>query len=389
MIKRLLFLYIFLGLCTTSFSQSSKEKTLFVIDSIPILNDLEEWNPLLEGDIADITVVKNRDSLKLLGYEQLGGVTYIFTREYRKRPDSVKAIPSLKQMEMINGAWHLHGIPYTGNYIDYFTNGRIQSKGTLLVGKMDGEMVVYYKNRNIKTVSNYRDGIENGKKKGYYKNGVLSYTDEMVDAKSTLYKGFYINGQPTYGKFSERKTTRYDTSFTYYSTGKLKEMKLIYNHAVVFNKKVNDGYIYDNLFSQSLNAGDLKNANRYLSKMFDIDSASAAVHTQRGRLLLKEYRFAWAIAEFDKALEIEPFDIVALQNRAFARVKKYQFEKVLPLSSELKLALYNSQDAVAIPAEDREKICIDLKLADNLLNNEYFIVKWVSAMMQNYCSEKE
>ena len=117
MIKTVL---ISLGLflfCKTSFAQIPKNTTLFVIDSIPILNDPEEWNSVLDEDIADISVVKGKDTLALLGYKKLDGIIYIFTKEYRNRPDSLKIIPSLKQMVMQNGIWHLGNIPYSGRYI--------------------------------------------------------------------------------------------------------------------------------------------------------------------------------------------------------------------------------------------------------------------------------
>jgi hypothetical protein len=64
MIKLPIFLLAFLSISVTSFGQISNEKILFVIDSIPILNDPEEWNPIDPTDIADITVVKDKDSLK-------------------------------------------------------------------------------------------------------------------------------------------------------------------------------------------------------------------------------------------------------------------------------------------------------------------------------------
>src|SRR5690242_10513810 len=107
-----------------SIGQTSNNKILFIIDSLPLLNDPEEWNQLLEEDISDIKVVKSKDSLKLFGFEKFEGVTYIFTKEYRKRPDSLKKIPSLKQLKFENQVWNFNGVPYTGKYIDYFNNGK-------------------------------------------------------------------------------------------------------------------------------------------------------------------------------------------------------------------------------------------------------------------------
>src|SRR6187402_1519803 len=128
MIKLLIFLLVFLLISTTSFGQISNEKILFVIDSIPILTDPEEWNPIDPNDIADITVIKDKDSLKRLRPEQLDGIVYIFTKAYRNRPDSIKRIPSLKQMVVKNEIWNLNGIPYSGKYIDYYNSGKYKTK---------------------------------------------------------------------------------------------------------------------------------------------------------------------------------------------------------------------------------------------------------------------
>ena len=69
---------------------------MFVVDFIPVIDDPEEGNEIMPTDIADITVIKNKDTLKLLGYGQFDGVTFVFTKEYRNRPESIKQIPSAK-----------------------------------------------------------------------------------------------------------------------------------------------------------------------------------------------------------------------------------------------------------------------------------------------------
>ena len=178
-----IFLLAFLSISATSFGQIPNEKILFVIDSIPILTDPEEWNPIDPIDIADITVIKNKDSLKLLRPEQLDGIVYIFTKAYRNRPDSIKRIPSLKQMVVKNEIWNLNGIPYSGKYIDYYNSGKIQNKGTLLNGKLNGELTVYFKNGNKKFISNYKDGILHGVWNDYYPNGVLLSSRKYADGK--------------------------------------------------------------------------------------------------------------------------------------------------------------------------------------------------------------
>jgi hypothetical protein len=82
-----------------SYAQVEQGNVLYIIDSIPVIEDPQPGNDIIESEIADITVIKNKDTLKLLGYEKLDGVIFIFTKEYRNRPAALKQIPSSRQMK--------------------------------------------------------------------------------------------------------------------------------------------------------------------------------------------------------------------------------------------------------------------------------------------------
>ena len=56
---------------------------LYIIDSVALYNNPEEWNKINDDDIADYTVITNSDSLKLLGWGDMRGITYVFTKAYR------------------------------------------------------------------------------------------------------------------------------------------------------------------------------------------------------------------------------------------------------------------------------------------------------------------
>ena len=161
-------LAVFIGLLffgKVSLGQNGGERLLYIIDSIPLINDAEDWNPILNEDIADVTVVKNKDILKQMGWGQLDGITYVFTKAYRLRPDSLKSIPGLKQMHFKNEAWYFKNEPYTGSYIDYYNSGRILNKGTLTGGKLNGAVTNYFKSGEIKEVTDFKDGKLNGFRK--------------------------------------------------------------------------------------------------------------------------------------------------------------------------------------------------------------------------------
>ena len=120
------------------------------------------------ADVADINYVSGRDKLKKLGWEKVDTVFYITTKEYHNRPDSIKRIPSLRQMEMQDSVWMIKGIAYTGKYIDYYNNGRKQSEGTIVNGRLDGKLTYYFQDGSVSAVTDYKNGSIHGWALKYY-----------------------------------------------------------------------------------------------------------------------------------------------------------------------------------------------------------------------------
>ena len=383
-----IFLLVFLSISLLSFGQSPGEKILFVIDSIPLFNDPEDWNPIDKEDIADIFVIKNKDSLKWLRPEQLDGIIYIFTKAYRSRPDRLKRIPSLKQMVMINQLWHLNNTPYSGKYIDYYNSGRIQNEGTLLNGKLNGELIVYFKNGNTKSVVNYKKGIQHGVSKQFYPNGMLMNSSVYKEGKGTRdYKSYFINGQ-IMSEIKRGKSGANDTSISYYSTGKVKEMTLLRSKQPAYNIKTNNFNEYTTYFFQSINNGNLKDANKYFYLIWKVDSTSSDTHFKKGLLMMKEFRFDAAIEAFDEALNLEPLMRETLVHRAVARIKKYKYPKAKPLSKDINETPLALQDIITIPADEQGKICADLRQAVFVDFSELYVPKLVPSSILNFCQNK-
>lgn len=109
--------------------------------------------------------------------------------------------------------------------------------------------------------------------------------------------------------------------------------------------------------------GDTKAAIKYCSKVIEIDSTYADAYFSRGTIKLNEFRFNEAIADFDQALKFEPLMELALANRAFARIRKYQFASSRTLSKNSDVTILASKDKVPIPGDEQEKICNDLQKA--------------------------
>jgi antitoxin component YwqK of YwqJK toxin-antitoxin module len=386
--RRPVLLILFLSLISDCpFAQDTSGPMLFVIDSIPLYNDPEPWNPITKEDIADMTVIRNRDSIRAFGWGEVAAVTFVFTKAYRNRPDSLKRIPSLKQMEQRNGAWYFKDTVYTGRYIDYYNSGRIQDEGALFDGMLNGEVTIYRKNGNRKTVSHYKEGKLEGAWNEYYPNGALSSSRNYKDGTALRgQKEYFINGR-LMQEFRSKGKTLYDSIVYYYSDGRIKQTLLIIN-GVSKSKKAEDLSYYDSHFFQALNAGKLKDANKYYYKIWLIDSMSNDTHYKEGLLLLKEFRFDEAIVAFDRALAIEPLMKEALAYRALTRLKRNKYRQVNVFSKEFKEGMLAPTDLLALSAVEQERVCADLGLANDTDMSEKYIQWLLPFPALNYCGIK-
>ncbi|MEO8861555.1 MAG: hypothetical protein ABI358_09040 [Ginsengibacter sp.] len=379
---------IFIGVLlsgTFSCAQDSGQKMLFVIDSVPLINDPEDWNPVSNEDIADFSVVKNKDSLKQLGWGQLDGITYIFTKAYRARPDSVKKIPGLKQMVLKDEVWLLNKVPYSGGYIDYYNSGHIQNEGTLRYGKLNGKLIVYFKSGAVKSVSDYKNGLLDGLMTQYYKNGALMQKTQYAEGKgSGIFEDHFINGQVESIK-KVKHGTRYDTIITYYSTGEIRQMRLMKNGTPVRGKKEDDVNYFSTMFLQSWNAGDTKEMEKNIFHLWLLDSSNITTRFYQGVVFTKEFHFNEAIAAFDKVLQSEPLDRNALLQRVLTRLKKYQFMRSVTSAIDKKEIPLTLQDIIAMPEDEQKKACHDLLLADEIDHTDYYVKKGVPEAILSYC----
>ena len=380
---KIIIIFITLILFTnTSFGQfSNNDRMLYVIDSIIVIDDPEEGNEILQTDVADMKIVKEKDSLKTMGYEQYDGVTFLFTTEYRNRSEIIKLIPSSKQMKKKDGAFYLNNNLYNGQFIDYYYSGNKQGEGTFLNGKLTGKRKVYYKNGKLNAEKTFKNGLENGLNNTFYPDGTLKETGEWVNGKEEgIWKSFYTNGQIAL-RNNYKSGEIYDTATKYYSTGKIKENVFIKNGKVIPDPglvKINQLMVKS---SESNKEGNIKAAIKYSSKAIEIDSTYAEAYFSRGTIKLNDFKFDDAISDFDKALKFEPLMAFALANRAFARIRKYQFASSRTLSHNSEVTVLALKDKVSVPEAEQEMICNDLQKAIFLGNKTKMIIEALS----DYC----
>jgi antitoxin component YwqK of YwqJK toxin-antitoxin module len=359
--------FIFFGLLfiwRVSKGQSTQEYIIYIVDSIPVIDDPgQEQNSLGPAEIGRMVVVTNKDTLKMLGFPHMDKAIFVFTKEYEGRSDSAKRIPRIKQMSRKNGKWFFEGspTPYSGPFIDYYFNGKKQDEGKLNDGKLTGLHTMYYYNGHLSFQRHYVDGIADGEEREYYQDGSLSQKgDFKTGAEEGIWEMYYPNGQvKQHNVFENAKMV--GESVSYYSSGKLKATELIKNGKALPDPAINK---IQKLYDKGVAAekdGDHGLAIKDYSKCLDIDNTYAEAYFGRGTVKLNTGQYESAIADLDIALQFEPYFKEALANRAFCRIQKHESSRVITGNKEITVMAI--KDKEPIPQAETVKICTDLKRA--------------------------
>lgn len=360
LMRRLIFYFLTI-ISIATYGQGSEERVLYVVDSIAIIEDPgEEEGSVTESDIETLTVVTTKADIERFGYKELDKIIFIITKEYAKRPEELRKIPTTKKMERRNGQWHLSKstIPYSGQFIDYFFNGKKQGDGTLKDGVLDGRRNVYYQNGNLSYYSYYVKGIETGESKEYFINGTLHQ------------EGYFKNGKDD-GLWKE-----------WYSTGNLKRQTQFEEGKIIGATKEHDKF--HKLLSNGIKMYKEENyqgAIKSYDKAIELNPKYSDTYFHRGTAYLYDFKFGEAIKDYDKAIELEPLYMEALSNRAFARLRKYEFKNSRTLSKSNGVTVVAAKDKVEIPKEEQDKICSDLNKGLQLGDNKPMILDAI----KNYC----
>ena len=364
-----IFLLVFILFISISslFGQDKNERSIFVVDEIPVWKDPKRGDEVLQTDIDEVKIVKNRDSLKISGFEKFDAAIYIYTKEYRKRSDDVRQIPSTKLMTQKNGVWMFQNKIYTGKFIDYYWSGKKKSEGTFKDGVLDGLSTKYFTNGLKSAEIYFKNDIASGLETKYYPDGSVKEKVEFIDGKEEgIWESYFPNGQVKLRSIFKNGVA-VDSGMLYYSSGLLKEKAVIKNGKVIHdkkNEKINKLIEILKDFNQN---GDDKGALKTLSKILEIDSLYAEAYSSIGSIKLNEMKFDEAIENYNTALRLEPYFEDALANRAFARIRKYQFGRVLKDNKEV--TVITTKTKTEIPENEKIFICNDLKKAILLGNN--------------------
>jgi antitoxin component YwqK of YwqJK toxin-antitoxin module len=382
--KRQISIVYLLFLSIAAFGQNQNERILYIVDSIPIIDEPKEgFGTLTENEIEKVEVIKDKKIIASKGFKDLDGIIYVFTKEYEKRPDSLKAIPTTKKMTRKNGTWFLKDSEsYTGKFIDYYLNGKKEGEGYLFNGKLKGKRLLFYPEGNLSDEVEYENGLQNGIEKRYFKNGTLMQTGEFRNGKEIgIWEMYHPNGQlKQRTNFVNGKMD--GESVSYYSTGEIKG-KNKYINGVYQKDKINDKLF--ELYNQSqelYKKMDIKSAIIKLDAALKIEPNWSDGYFARGTMKLNNFQFEEAKADFDKTLQIEPFFTNAYGNRAFTSIRKYEFGNSRTLSKSKDVQVFASKK-VEIPESEIEKICLDLTKAVELGDTNSMVLE----AFKKYCKK--
>jgi tetratricopeptide (TPR) repeat protein len=243
---------------------------------------------------------------------------------------------------------------------------------------------MYYQNGKVAMERHYSNGIENGLEKEYYTDGSLKQKGEFVNGKENGIWDMYFPNEQIKQRSNFINGIMDGETTVYYSTGKVLAVEVTKNGKTIPDRRLEKINQAMKKGQESIKEEDYKSAAKYFSKVIQFDSTYAEAYFSRGTIKLNEFLFDEAIANFDKALKYEPFMEFALANRAFARIRKYQFGNSRTLLKNSELTVLASKDKVLIPESEQEKICNDLQKAVFLGDKS----KMISEALLDYCQTK-
>lgn len=88
-------------------------------------------------------------------------------------------------------------INVAGDFYDYYLNGKVAFKGTMLNNNLEGVAHYYYFNGNVKETGTYKNNFRHGKWTFYYPNGNIQHVYEYEYGQPTVLEAYSKNGKAT------------------------------------------------------------------------------------------------------------------------------------------------------------------------------------------------
>ncbi|MDG4946485.1 tetratricopeptide repeat protein [Weeksellaceae bacterium KMM 9713] len=378
------FLLIFSLLFSNLFAQTAEQNLLYIVDSIHILDRPQEQISQLHPEyINNIAVVKDKQMKEQEGYDNVDGILYVFTKAYVQRADSLKQIPSTKNMILNDGKWYLrnHDQAYTGRFIDYYITGQKQGEGYLQQGKVNGKRMMYYKNGGISDIVHYKNAVLNGEEKRFYENGTLLQKGNFTNGvKTGIWEMYHINGVLKQKSNFNTNGNLEGESISFYSTGKQKAKVNYKDGAYQKDQKIDETFALYNEGQELYSQSKFKAAIKKYSEALKIDNNWAEGYFARATAKVNNLDFDEAIEDYNKAIVIEPLYTEAYANRAFASIGKHENNNSRKLSDSKEMTVQLAKNT-KLPVASAKKVCSDLNKAIELGDDNLMVFE----ALEQYC----
>lgn len=377
-------IYYVLLMCCPVLLFSQPKQVLYEVDGILVESVFYgELNDLNDSIVHSVQLIENPIVLNEMGYQQTERLTKIFTKAYVNRPDSIKQIPTTKQMEKKEANWYLLGKPqpYSGKFRDYYLTGKLQGKGKFIDGKLAGDRYLYYKNGTISEHMQYKNGFPEGKEIRYYPDGTVKQIGYYKNGFEVgEWKKFHPTGQLKQISYFDDEGNLNGEVKTYYSTGILKGTSTFKQGQRLEDnktKKITDAYANG---EKSFQRGNFEEAISFFSTCIKLKPNYNDAYFARGTAYLNNYDFEEALSDFNKAIKLEPLDAFSYSNRAFVRIRKAEVEDARKISSNKGVQVFG-KTKMNISEADTQLICTDLQQAKQLGDESRLVIE----ALINYC----
>ena len=229
---------------------------------------------------------------------------------------------NINDLERADDLWTKKGTtaPFTGEFIEYFANGKIKGQGEFKEGIVNGLRTTYYENGNKKREMIYSSGVLNGHDKEYYENGKTKQEGEFKNGKLDGTSKIYYDTGTLKAILTFSNGIQHGDYFKYSPEGKL-TVQYFY-----FDGKANYSKEFMEFSKQALELSrQFKNeeAIKFYDKAIEINPTVAQAYFSRGACKANNFHFEGAIKDYDIAIEINPEYMEAYGNRGNAKINTY------------------------------------------------------------------
>jgi len=229
---------------------------------------------------------------------------------------------NINDLERTDGVWSKKGenTPFDGEFIEYFSSGKLKSKGVFKNGVVNGLRIMYHENGNKQVERNYVLGTPNGKNAEYFKDGKTKQEGQFKLGKEDGVWMFYFENGNRKALVTFVDGIQDGDFLEYTSDGKLKAQYYFINGKAEYSPE------FTSLVNQAVQLGkQFKNeeAIKLYDKALELNPTVAQAYFNRGACKGNNFDFLGAIADYDKAIEINPNYMEAYGNRGNAKINTF------------------------------------------------------------------